>query len=91
MKIIDEIKKKIYIHEMLTIDIMLINTLVLLTIKSTISYEPVSYTQITPPSSCMTIIQHNPFIGYIYFGCGVVLILSAVYRLYLLLRGKEKS
>ena len=91
MKIIDEIKEKMFIHEMLSIDIIGINTLVLFIIKYTISYEPISYTQITPPSSCMTIIQHNPFIGYIYIGCGVVLILSAVYRLYLLLRRKEKS
>ena len=91
MKIIDEIKEKIFIHEILPIAIIGINTLVLFTIQNTISYETVSYTQITPKSSCMTIIQHNPFIGYIYIGCGVVLILSAVYRLYLSLRGKEKS
>lgn len=73
---------KIYIHELIGFVLALINTLVLLVIKNTITYEKVPYDEITPKSSCIVIIQHNPYIVYAYMICVLILVFSVLYRIY---------
>lgn len=61
---------------------ILLNTFFLFVIRDTYSYEktPIDLNQPTPKSNYITIIQHNPAIGYIYLVCGGVLLISGIYR-----------
>lgn len=77
---------KIYIHELAVAVIILINTLCLMLIRNSKSYEIVAIDQLTPKSSCRVIMKHHPFIGYAYLVCGFVLILAVLYRLFKFLK-----
>lgn len=85
-----ELNNIIYICEILSAIIILLNTGLLVAIRNTVSYEKSTLGEITPKSSFCVIIQHNPYIGYIFIVCGFFLLIAGVYRLYSYCVRKEK-
>lgn len=77
-----KILDKTNIVEMIASALILANTIVLLVIRDTISYELQETFEPTQKSSVITIIQHNPILGYVYLICGIILLCSGIYRLY---------
>lgn len=71
------------ICELLTSIGLIGNTIILMIIRNTWTYEEVSYLEFTPTpkSSYLTIIQYNPVFAIVYFVCGMGLLLCGVYRL----------
>ena len=73
--------EKTNIIELLATIVLLVNTFILIIFQNTITYEKVTLFEITPKSSYLTIMQHNPIFGIIYMTCGVILLICAIDRL----------
>ncbi len=61
---------------------ILVNTVNLLILRNTISYEKISLGSPTQKSNYLTIIQHNPMFGMIYVVCVTILVLCELYELF---------
>lgn len=83
--------KRLNITELIVSITILVNTLVLLLMQNTISYELQDTFEPVQKSSVITIMQHNPVIGYVYLICGVILICSGIYRLHRFLRSPKDN
>ena len=83
--------KKLNIVELLVSIAIFVNTLVLLLMRNTISYESTDVFEPVSKSSVITIMQHNPVIGYVYLTCGAILICSGIYRLHGFLRNTKDN
>lgn len=67
--------------ELLTISAILCNTLFLLVIRDSVSYEnDANDFMAIHKSDFFTIIQHNPIIGYVYLICAVILVICGLHR-----------
>lgn len=69
------------IIELLATIVLLVNTFILIIFQNTITYEKVTLFEITPKSSYLTIIQHNPIFTIVFMTCGVILLICAIDRL----------
>lgn len=71
------------ICELLAVIGIIVNTIILMIIRETWTYEKVPYWDFnpTPKSSIITIIQYNPVLEIVYVLCSIVLLLCGVYRL----------
>ena len=75
-------KMSLSICELLTINVILVNTLLLIIERDTISYEKDVYAfEAIKKSNLISIIQHNPYIGYVYLLCAVILVICGLCRL----------
>lgn len=83
--------KRLNITELIVSITILVNTLVLLLIQNTISYELQDTFEPAQKSSVITIMQHNPVIGCVYLICGTILICSGIYRLHRFLRSPKDN
>ena len=75
--------KPIKLIELIVADLILLNTLILLIIWWTVSYEKVLVTFMgsIPRSSIITIMYHNPFIVVGYFIAGIVVAICGIIRI----------
>lgn len=69
------------IIELLATIVLLVNTFILIIFQNTITYEKVTLFEITPKSSYLTIMQHNPIFTIVFMTCGVILLICAIDRL----------
>ena len=75
-------KMSLSICELLKINVILVNTLLLIIERDTVSYEKDVYAfEAIKKSNLISIIQHNPYIGYIYLLCAVILVICGLCRL----------
>ena len=82
--------EKTNIIELLATIVLLVNTFILIIFQNTITYEKVTLFEITPKSSYLTIMQHNPIFGIIYMTCGVILLICAIDRLIKYTKSKSR-
>ena len=70
---------------------ILVNTVNLLILRNTISYEKISLGSPTQKSNYLTIIQHNPMFGMIYVVCVTILVLCELYELFTFNRNNRQG
>lgn len=75
--------------ELLAIIGIEINTISILIIQNTVSYEKISIYEKIPKSNYMTIIHNNPIFAIAYLLCLILLLIGGIYGLALLRKTKE--